>query len=150
MGARRTGLRMAAAAALLAAAGCTTQFRDHGYLPPAEAVAQVRPGVTTRAMVDETLGVPSTQALLNDDNYYYVESRVRHSGFREPQVVSREVLAISFNSAGTVTGVERFDLRDGQVVPLTRRVTESGGQGTGFFRRLLQSLGRFSAADFLS
>ena len=71
-------------------------------------------------------------------------------GLLRPEVIEREVLAISFDKNSKVTNIERFGLQDGQVVPLSRRVTSSSVENKGFLRQLLGNLGRFSAADFLN
>ena len=103
-------------------------------------------GVDTRASVEESIGAPVTSGVVNDGGYYYVRSRRRTLGAFAPQVIEREVVAISFDGAGVVTNVERFGLERGQVVPLSRRVTTSGVSNSNFLRRLLSSLGRFNPA----
>lgn len=138
-----------AAGVLLLAAGCATQYRNHGYVPLEEDLANVIVGVDTRDSVAESVGTPSTGGLLDDSGYYYVYSRVRHFGMFEPKVVEREVLAITFDKRGVVANIERFGLEDGNVVPLSRRVTSSSVANKSFLRQLLGNLGRFSASDFV-
>ena len=41
---------------LLAAAACTTQYRNHGYAPSQEELAEVVVGVDTRDSVAESIG----------------------------------------------------------------------------------------------
>jgi len=144
------GLKAAVAAVALAALGaCSAQYRDHGYTPPQEDLDEIVLGVDTRDSVAETIGAPTMSGVVNDSGFYYVESRVRHFAWRAPEVVDRQVLAISFDTNGTVTNIERYGLEDGQAVPLTRRVTQTGGN-VSFIRQLLARLGSFSAADFLN
>ncbi|KPQ14077.1 MAG: hypothetical protein HLUCCO18_16175, partial [Rhodobacteraceae bacterium HLUCCO18] len=45
------------------------------------------------------------------------------------------------------SNVERFGLEDGNVVALSRRVTDSNVQGIGFLRQLLGNLGRINLDD---
>lgn len=130
-------------------AGCTALYRNHGYVPSDEDLAAITVGVDTRATVEEVIGAPSTSGAMNDGDYYYVRSRVRHFAYQEPEVVERQVLAISFTQAGVVQNIERFSLEDGKIVPLSRRVTETTITNKGFLRQLLGSIGRFSAGDFL-
>ena len=66
-----------------------------------------------------------------------------------PKEIKREVVAISFNDKGVVSNVERFGLAQGEVVPLSRRVTESNVKGIGFIRQLLGSIGRVNAGQIL-
>ncbi|MEL7205821.1 MAG: outer membrane protein assembly factor BamE [Pseudomonadota bacterium] len=127
--------------AILTAVGCTAQFRNHGYVPSEETLQQLKVGVDTRATVDDVIGAPSAAGVLTDGDYYYVRSRVREYGALRPQVVDRQVLAISFNQNDTIANIERFGLEAGQVVPLTRRVTDSSVVGNGFLRQVFGNIG---------
>lgn len=150
MRSRARGMRALALVAVTAAlAGCSAQYRDHGYVPLPEDLAQIEVGRDTRDSVRETLGAPTTAGMVDDRGFYYVSSRMRQIAWRAPEEVDRQVVAISFNDGGTVTNVERFGLEDGQVVPLERRVTQTGG-GVGFIRQLLSRIGGFSPAAFLN
>ncbi|MEL7280132.1 MAG: outer membrane protein assembly factor BamE [Pseudomonadota bacterium] len=126
---------------------CTAQFRNHGYVPSEEVLQQLTVGQDTRATVDEVIGAPSTSGVLTDGDYYYVRSRVREYGAFRPQVVDRQVLAISFNANDTIANIERFGLEDGQVVPLTRRVTDSSVVGNGFLRQVFGNIGSIDPSN---
>lgn len=141
--------KIAAVLCVLALAACSAVYRNHGYVPKEEDLSQIVVGVDTRDTVAEVVGSPSAGGVLDSSGYYYVQSRVRHYAYRRPEVVSREVLAISFDDAGVVRNIERFGLEDGQVVPLARRVTESATADNGFLRQLLRNLGNFAAGDIL-
>jgi len=129
-------------------AGCSPDYVNHGYIPPAEDLEQITVGVDTRETVDQVIGTPSTAGVVNEGGYYYVRSRKRTIGAFAPKTIDRQVLAISFNDAGVVSNIETFGLERGQVVPLTRRVTTSGVENSGFLRQLLGNLGRFNPAAF--
>ncbi|WP_373050842.1 outer membrane protein assembly factor BamE [Thalassovita aquimarina] len=145
---RKTFRTAAAGLVMLAMAGCTALYRNHGYVPTDEDLSAVVVGVDTRDSVAETIGTPGATGVLNDSGYYYVQSRVRHYAYQRPEVVDRQVLAISFDKRGVVSNVERFTLEDGRVVPLTRRVTSSNIANKGFLRQLLGNIGQFRAGDF--
>jgi outer membrane protein assembly factor BamE (lipoprotein component of BamABCDE complex) len=134
---------------VLLMAGCSSVYRNHGYVPKDEDLSEVIVGVDTRDTVAETVGPPAASGVLDSSGYYYVQSRVRHFAYRRPEVVSREVLAISFDNRGVVRNIERYGLEDGQVVPLARRVTETAETDSGFLRQLLSNLSNFSAGNFL-
>lgn len=140
--------KIAGLVGLVALAGCSATYQNHGYVPPEEDLMQLAPGVDTRATVDDVIGAPSASGMLSEGDYYYVRSRVRHYGMFEPEVIERQVLAISFDSQGVVSNIERFDLRDGNVVPLSRRVTDSTVQGKGFLRQMIGNIGNVNPADF--
>ncbi|MGB7318194.1 MAG: outer membrane protein assembly factor BamE [Planktotalea sp.] len=139
------------AALLLCAslAACTATYRNHGYVPLDEDLSQVTVGVDTRDTVAELVGTPSSAGVLNDSGYYYVQSRVKQFAWQKPEVIDRQVVAITFNNAGIVENIGRYTLQDGQVVPLARRYTRNG-QDVSFIRKLLANLGSFSAGDFIN
>ena len=100
--------------AVLGLSACAPVFRNHGYVPPDEDLAQIVVGQTTMDDLQGMIGRPSAQGLLTGSGWYYVGSRWRHYGAARPQEVSREVVAISFAPSGTVSNVERFGLERGQ------------------------------------
>ena len=86
-------------ASMLALAGCVATERKHGYVPPEDLLAEIVVGVDTRDSVEETVGAPTASGVLRDSGFYYVESKFRNFGALEPRVVSRELVAISFDEA---------------------------------------------------
>lgn len=147
--ARRTG-RWVVIAALLALTACAAQFRYHGYVPSDEQLDAVVVGRDTRTTVETILGPPGATGILAETGWYYVRSTYRNFAYQEPEEIDREVVAVSYDGDGVVTNVERFGLEDGQVVALSRRVTESNTQGVGFLRQLFGNLGRFDPGAFFN
>ncbi len=130
-------------------AACSPVYRNHGYVPNEDELAEIKVGEDTRETLAPLIGRPSAAALLNDEGWYYVQSRWKHSGARQPQEIDRQVVAITFTQEGVVENVERFGSENGKVVALSRRVTESNIKGIGFIRQLLGSLGKLNASDLL-
>lgn len=141
----RFGIAMAA---ILSTSACVATYRNHGYMPPPEQLDEIVVGVDTRDSVAETIGSPSSAGLLSDSGYYYVRSRMRNFAYRPTETIDREVLAITFDTNGTVANIERFGMEDGQVVALERRVTESSVVDRTFLRQILGSFGRLAPAGF--
>lgn len=129
---------------------CASIYRNHGYVPSEDELSVIVVGVDSRATVDEVIGAPSAGGLLEGGDYYYVRSRVKHFGMMRPQVTERQVLAVSFDERDVVRNIERFDLSDGRVVPLTRRVTSSSVANKGFLRQLMGNIGNFDPSAMLS
>ena len=130
-----------AGAVCLTVGACTPTYKNHGYIPPQEDLDAIIVGVDTRASVEETVGPPSSGGVLNDGGYYYVRSRLWTFGPTAPKEIERQLVAISFDSAGVVNNIERFRLEDGQVVPLTRRVTDTAVSNKSFLRQLIGNIG---------
>lgn len=130
-------------AILLATAACSTQFRNHGFAPGELELANVIVGSDTRETVTRGIGRPSAEGVLDGGAWYYVESRFRHFAFQAPKEIEREVVVISFDGSDRVSNIERFGLEDGQVITLSRRVTETTASKVPLLRRLLGNLGQF-------
>lgn len=123
-------------------AACGPLYSNHGYVPPAEDLDQIVVGIDTLDSVRETLGSGAASSVLEDNAMYFVRSRVRTVAMMEPEVIEREIVAVSFDEQGVVKNVEQFGLERGQVVRLTRRVTDSSVAGKGFFSQLIGNIGR--------
>lgn len=145
-----TSRAILAACVVLMSVGCTTLYRNHGYAPTDEQLSEILVGVDTRATVADVIGPPTAGGVTNGGGFFYVQSRFRLLGPLEPREVEREVVAIRFGDDGVVSNVERFGLENGQVVALSRRVTQDNVRDTTFLRQLFGSIGRFNAGDFLS
>lgn len=133
----------------LALAGCAEIIRNHGYIPNQEDLDQIAVGVDNQASVEALVGRPSTSGVLRDSGWYYIGSKVRHFGARKPKEIERQVVAISFSDDGTVTNVERFGLERGQVVTLSRRVTETTVRDVTFIRQIIRNFGRIDLGEAL-
>lgn len=150
LAARQVSRKQCLALVLVASvAACAPVYRNHGYVPSEEELALVEVGKDTRETVGQKIGRPSTSGLLNDVGWFYVQSRYKHFGPREPKEVDRQVLAVTFNEAGTVSNIARYGLEDGRVVEISRRVTETNVKGVSFIQQILGSFGRVQAGDFL-
>jgi outer membrane protein assembly factor BamE (lipoprotein component of BamABCDE complex) len=129
---------------------CSAVYRNHGYVPTEQDLALVEVGKDTRETVGQKIGRPSTSGLLNDDGWFYVQSRYKLLGPRQPQEVDRQVLAVTFTEAGVVENISLYGLEDGKVVEISRRVTEPNVKGLSFIQQILGSFGRLQAGDLLA
>lgn len=143
----RAGLAILACAALMA---CSATFNNHGYVPPEDDLAAILPGIDTRLSVEETIGRPSASGVMRDEAWFYTAYRVRNFAYRAPEIIERDIVAVSFAEDGTVTNVERFGLEDGQVVQLSRRVTRSSVRDVSVLRQILANFGRINVGDILA
>ncbi|AHM04875.1 Outer membrane lipoprotein OmlA [Roseibacterium elongatum DSM 19469] len=145
----RAAHRLILAAILgLGLVACAATYDNHGYVPPEGDLAEISLG-DTRDEVAERVGRPATAGVMRDEAWFYTAYRIRNFTYRAPEVVEREIVAISFDQGGRVQNIERFGLEDGQVVQLSRRVTESTVQNLGFFQQLLSNFGRINLGEVL-
>lgn len=142
----KTGrLSLAVALAALALGACAPQMRYHGYAPSDESLSAIQVGRDTRETVAEQIGRPGMGGVLEGSDWFYVQSDWRHANWRAPVETDRQVVAISFDGRDRVSNIERFGLRDGEVVALSRRVTDSGTR-PGVLSQAFRVLGQFSPA----
>ncbi|EEX14089.1 MULTISPECIES: outer membrane protein assembly factor BamE [Salipiger] len=139
---------LVAAALALGLSACSAQYDLHGYAPSEEDLQQIVPGIDTRSTVEDVIGVPSASGVLNESGFYYIETQMRSFAWRAPEVVDREILAITFDNAGVVDNITRYGLEDGNVVPLTRRITRTSDGELSFIRRLFGNIGGISLSQF--
>ena len=147
--ARKTAVPAILCAALLVLSACATIVRQHGYIPPDEDLQAIVVGVDTRDSVEASIGKPSTSGVLREGSWFYIGSKIRHFGALKPKEIEREVLAVRFDQAGTVQNIERFGLERGQVVVLSRRVTETTIRDVTFIRQLIRNFGRIDLGEAL-
>jgi len=126
----------------LVLSACGGLYSNHGYVPPQEDLDQIIVGIDTMDTVRETLGSVAARSVLEDNAMYFVRSRVKTVAMMEPEVVERDIVAVSFDAQGVVKNVEQFGLERGQVIRLTRRVTDSSVAGQSFFSQLVGNIGR--------
>ena len=126
---------------------CAATYQNHGYAPTDAELSEVIVGVDTRETVADVIGRPTSGGVLNGSGYYYVHSRWKHFAYRAPEVIERQVVAVTFDDNGVVENIERFGLEEGRVVALSRRVTDSNIKGISFLRQLLGNLGNFDASS---
>jgi len=139
-----------AAMSLLAVAACSASYQNHGYIPPEEDLQQLVVGVDTRASVDDVVGPPTMGGVLEGGDYYYVRMRKRTFAMFRPEVIERQVLAISFNEDDTIANIERFGLEDGRVVPLSRRVTDNSVVNNNFIRQMISNIGNIDPGQIFN
>lgn len=127
-------------------AACSATYTNHGYVPPPELLSEISIGAS-RDVVADVAGSPGAGGVMRDEAWFYTQYRVRNFTYNAPEVIERDIVAISFSSAGRVTNIERFGLEDGQLVQLSRRVTESSVRDIGFLRSILSNFGRINIGD---
>jgi outer membrane protein assembly factor BamE (lipoprotein component of BamABCDE complex) len=146
---RSIGRSTAALVLVLALGACATRERIHGYIPSESEIAALVPGSDTRASIATNLGRPGLSGVMASSDWFYVRSRWQTRGPAAPVEVSREALALSFDAAGVLTEVRRFDLSNGRAVPISRRVTASGIRQMGLLGQILRNIGNIAPGQFI-
>ena len=140
---------LVSAAAMFSMASCTPSIRDFGYAPSDSELNEIVVGIDSQDRVAELVGSPSSDSLRGQDAWYYLAARQETIAFKAPKTTDRQLVAISFNSEGTVTTIERFPMQDGRVITLSRRVTDQQTKGVSFLRQAFGNIGRLSTEDIV-
>ena len=122
--------------AALLAAGCVQIQGHRGYLADEVLLQSVQPGVDNRQSVERTLGRPSFVAQFGEPVWYYVSSNTGQRPFRKPKIKDHTVLAVRFDAANQVVGIERTGID--QVARINPESDETPTLGRN--RSLLQEL----------
>lgn len=149
---------LALAGAMLALAGCarlpslplperpTNIFAApvtvRGHAVPPEQLAQITPGVSTRADVQALLGSPSHPGTFSDQSWYYISSQSHIRPGRSLAVYDRQVVAIDFTPAGVVSGVRRIGEAEMPRVAFVSRETPTPGTEQTLLQRIFGGVGR--------
>jgi outer membrane protein assembly factor BamE (lipoprotein component of BamABCDE complex) len=145
----RLGLFSVVSVLLAALVACSPIQRFHGYAPDDALLAQIEVGRDTRETVAEKVGRPGMAGVMEGGAWYYVQSDWIERNYRAPEEIRREVVAISFDAADRVSNIERFGLENGNVITLSRRVTDTGQGTVNIVRSIFSNLGRFNPRQAL-
>ena len=135
---------LVAAVALAALGACSPRVDVRGNLPDSEVVDTIKVGQSTKDIVQELLGTPSTIATTDNEVWYYIGEKTETVAFFSPTVLDRRVLEIRFDENARVTQVARYGLEDGKDVSLVGRETPTRGKELGFVEQLIGNIGRFN------
>lgn len=137
---RLIGLALLLSAAGLAG-GCTEIHDTHGYIIDRALVASVQPGIDNRDSVQGTLGRPTFTSEFDQSTWYYLSRQTQQLAFANPKPVGETVLAIHFDKAGNVTGVERSGLERVASINPYGPITPTLGSHRNFFTELFSNIG---------
>ncbi|WP_439597606.1 outer membrane protein assembly factor BamE [Falsiroseomonas sp.] len=149
----RLGLALAA---LMATAGCSwmpsvpgaslfespRQLRGHAV--EEEALAQITPGVSSRADVEALIGSPSHTGTFDNSTWYYMSSVTRQRPGRTLSVEDQRTVAITFTQAGVVQEIKRVGPEDARDVPVVTRITPAPGNDRTLLQQLFGNIGRLA------
>ena len=94
--------------------------------------------------------ITHAMGVIGETTWFYSQYRVRSYAWRAPEIVSRDIVAVSFADNGTVSNVETYTLADGQIVDISRRVTESSIREVSIFRQVMGNFGRINVGELVN
>ncbi len=123
----------------------STNVRRGSIVPP-DALAELVPGTSTRADATSLLGSPTAHATFDDNTWIYIGQITRTRIARTPGVRMQEVVALHFDSNGTLRSIDKHGLADAKQIAMAPGATPSPGSEASFMQQLLGNVGRFTPA----
>jgi outer membrane protein assembly factor BamE (lipoprotein component of BamABCDE complex) len=142
-------LLVSAIALIPAISACTPVKATRGNMLAQEQVQQIQPGVSHKSDVARILGTPSTRAIFDENTWYYVGMHTEQSAFFDPEVVDKRVMKVTFDDMDMVVAINDVT-NEGIDVPISSRVTPTGGQDLTVVQQLLGNIGRFNPQSELN
>lgn len=135
------------AAPLLAGCGIADATKDtRGNRVDREMLAELVPGVQTRADVTALLGSPTATAPFGDETWFYIGGVTQNRVGRRDALIEQEVVAVHFDRGGVLQRVEVIEKADATPVAPVARVTPTPGNDVSFIGMILGNIGRFGGA----
>lgn len=110
---------------------------------------ELTPGTSTQADTTALLGSPTAKATFDDNTWIYIGEITRPQIARTNDVMSQEVVVLTFNDQGVLQNVKRMNQKDSLPVSVVNRATPSPGSNASFLQQLLGNVGRFNPGGAL-
>jgi outer membrane protein assembly factor BamE (lipoprotein component of BamABCDE complex) len=110
---------------------------------------ELTPGTSTEADASALLGSPTAKATFDDNTWIYIGEITRPQIARTNDVVTQEVVVLTFNDQGVLQNVKRMNQKDSLPVSVVARTTPSPGSNASFIQQLLGNVGRFNPGGAL-
>ena len=108
-------------------------------------LAEITPGVQTKADVRAVLGSPTQTGMFGDDEWYYISSTTRQRPAGQLRVNDQQTVVVEFDRGGTVRRVRTLDGADTRDVQMVERETPVPGNERTLLQALFGNVGRFGA-----
>lgn len=142
--------RLLAAAALTgvlaATMACAPVIETHGYFVQPDDLAALKEGSMSQREIEQMMGSPSTVAAFDKNTWYYIASISNAFAWKEPEVISRNVIAIKFNDETKIMeDLQIYTIKDGRIIAFADDITPTKGRELSVLEQLLGNVGRVSA-----
>ena len=128
------------------ALSCTTNIRNHGYIPSKSELDTLIIGKDNKQSVSKKIGLPATSGL-EGSYFYYVRSTLNSPNLISDQLIERTVVLISFDERSLLKNIETFSVDNATIVRLDYRVTEIGLDNKNIIQQIIRSISGPSASS---
>ncbi|MEM8790764.1 MAG: outer membrane protein assembly factor BamE [Pseudomonadota bacterium] len=144
----RLGSLSVITAACFVLMACESRISNHGFAPEQEILETVQAGSDTRGSVRRKVGRPSSTGVFTDKGWYYIATTIERDMYKEPKVIDRRIVAITFDDNDVVASVDQYGLEDGRIVDLQTRTTPTAGRELTILEQALGNIGLDAATVF--
>src|SRR5690606_19251962 len=106
----------------------------------------IQPGVDNRDSVMQALGRPTFESGFDERRWYYVSRQTSQLAFLRPKPTEQNIVVVSFDASGTVTGVDKRGLEQAASINPVDDKTPTLGRETGILQDLFGNIGAVGAA----
>lgn len=126
----------------LALGACSSIRESRGYIVDQTLLAAIQPGIDNQRSVEGTLGRPTFTSQYGEPTWYYISSVTGRRPFVRPRIRNHGVLAVTFDAAGNVAGVQRSGIEDVVYLQPDGDKTPTLGRERGFLEDLFGNIGQ--------
>jgi outer membrane protein assembly factor BamE (lipoprotein component of BamABCDE complex) len=119
--------------------------QTRGNKVEAEQLKELVPGTSTKADVTALIGSPTQRAMFDENTWLYITEVTRPRLGQTLGVLDQDVVVLSFNDRGVLSGVKTVTRNDAISVAVIARTTPSPGTEASFMQQLLGNIGKFNA-----
>lgn len=135
--------RLGAVALLLVCTGCgifapPTQVRGNPIDP--DTLAELVPGVSTRADAQSLLGTPTSKASFDDNTWIYIAQITKPVVAGKLHVVGQNVVVLSFDDKGVLRAIKTLGRKDALPVAVVDRITPSPGGNISAWDQIISGI----------
>lgn len=134
-------------ALVLGLPGCSlfhSQTVYRGQTADSRDVAELVPGVSTKADVQTELGSPTNIPSFDQNTWLYLGQQTRTRVARTPGIEKQTVTVVTFDQDGVLTGIDTKPTPNGMQLAIAGGATPSPGSEASFMGQLIGNIGRFS------
>lgn len=118
--------------------------QTRGNMVEEDQLSQLVPGTSTRQDVTSLLGSPTAVASFNDNSWIYIGTVTKPVIGATNEIREQKVVTLTFDSKGTLRGIDRKTEADSVPVEIVARATPSPGTEASFMQQLLGNIGKFT------
>ena len=90
------------------------------------------------------MGSPSSMGAFSDSRWYYISQRTEQKTFYQQNLVSQNVVEVTFDDKGIVKQITKHDLQEAENVQPSPDTTPAAGSDLTVLQEFFGNLGRFN------